>query len=78
MIANSVGGEFSQYVLTRIFDDPDYAGYRVCLVGVDKARHAAFLKKGGHSFFYIRSGPETLELDIQKAYRHVREAGLQL
>jgi hypothetical protein len=78
LVANSIGGEFSQYILTRISDDLDYAGYRVCFVGVDKARHAAFLKAGSHSYFYIRSGPETLELDMQKAYRHIHEAGLQL
>lgn len=24
------------------------------------------LKLGSHSYFYIRSGPETLELDMQK------------
>jgi hypothetical protein len=78
LVANSIGGEFSQYILTSISDDLDYTGYRVCFVGVDKARHAAFLKSGSHSYFYIRSGPETLELDMQKAYRHIREARLQL
>ena len=78
LIANSIGAEFSQYIMTRILDDPDYAGYRVCFVGVDKARHAAFLKARSHSYFYIRSGPETLELDMEKAYRHILEAGLRL
>ena len=78
LVADSIGGEFSQYILTRLSDDLDFAGYRVCFVGVDKARHAAFLRRGSHSYFYIRSGPETLELDMQKAYRHIHEAGLQL
>jgi len=78
LIANSIGGEFSQYVMTRIFDDPDFAGCRVCLVAVDNCRRAAFLKSGAHSFFYVRSGPETLELDMQKAYVYIHEKRLQI
>jgi hypothetical protein len=78
LIANSIGGEFSRYIMTRIDDDPDYSGHRVCFVAVDGARLAAFMKSGGHSYFYVRSGPETLELDMQKAYHHILEAGLKI
>jgi hypothetical protein len=78
MIINSIGAEFSQHIMTDIWDDPDFSGYRVCFVGVEAARQAAFLKSGSHSYFYIRSGPETLELDMQRAYRHIRKAGLEI
>jgi hypothetical protein len=36
------------------------------------------MKTGGHSFFYVRSGPETQELDTQKAYHHIQESGLKI
>jgi hypothetical protein len=78
LITNSIGGEFSRYIMTRIDDDPDYSGYRVCFVAVDRARHAAFMKVGGHSFFYVRSGPESQELDMEKAMRYIRESGLRI
>lgn len=78
MLANSIGGEFSHYIITRIMDDPDHVGYRLCFVGVDKARRAAFLKAGSQSYFYIRAGPETRELDMERAYRYIHEAGLRL
>ena len=77
-ISNAIGGEFARYIMTGIDNDPDYSGYRIFRVAVDGARHAAFLKSGGHSFFYVRSGPETQELDMQKAYRYILEARLKI
>jgi hypothetical protein len=78
LIANSIGAQFSHYITSRIEDDPDYAGFRVCCVGVGVAPDAAFLRVSNHSYFYVRSGPETRELDMQQAYHYIRNAGLQI
>lgn len=78
MIANSIGAQFAHYITSRIDDDPDYPGYRVCFVGVGAPPQAAFLKSGNRSLFFVRSGPETVELDMQKAYHYIHDAGLRI
>ena len=75
-VAGSIGEQFARYIMTSIVDDPDHAGYRICVVSVEGARRAAFLKAGTRPSFCIRSGPRTSELDVQSAYRYIREAGL--
>jgi hypothetical protein len=78
MIANSIGAQFSHYIHSRIDDDPDYPGHRVCCVGVGAAPDAAFLRVAGRTQFYVRSGPETQELDMQKAFHYIHSKGLQI
>jgi hypothetical protein len=78
MIANSIGAQFAHYITSRIDDDPDYPGHRVCCVGVGAAPDAAFLQVEKRKFFFVRSGPETQELDMQKAFHYIHSKGLQI
>jgi len=77
-IASSIGGQFSHYIHSRIEDDPDFVGYRVCCVGVGAAPQAALLRLSNRTHFYVRSGPQTSELDIAQAVKYCRNARLQI
>lgn len=77
LIANSIGAQFAHYITSRIDDDPDYPAYRVLFVGVGATPEAAFLRVEKRKFFFIRSGPETQELDMPTFYHYVHSKGLQ-
>jgi predicted HTH transcriptional regulator len=78
LIADLIGAQFAHDITSRIDDDPDYPAHRVLFVGVGAAPEAAFLQVSSRSHFYVRSGPETRELDMLEFVQYCRSAQLRI
>ncbi len=70
LVSNNIGTNYCQNIQVSFFERQ---GKDICVIEVNQIKAIAFLKFGENTFFYIRTGNHTRELDIQEALKYIRK-----